>query len=1332
MKSSEQCGEEATMRSGGQLGQMESFDVTASDWTAYKERLTSFLIVNKVPDSDKVHAFLSIIGPRTYGLLKSLAAPDLPSGKSFEQLKSLLDAHLAPKPSIIGERAKFYRRAQHEGESLPEYVAELRKLSQSCQFGANLDEALRDRFVCGLLREDVQRVLFTEDDKLTFPKAVERALAMEAARKNVAETRVVESVATQLHKMEGECNYDPADLYEAQAISGKQRLACYRCGSPSHTHSVCPHVNNTCYKCGKKGHIQRACRSNGQYCGGYQQKRRVKTLKVVTQVPPIGVSEQVASGRTPIFVGLKIDGALVEMELDTGAAVSIMPYKQFKQQFPSARCGPTDIVLRTYTGALVQPCGVAVVKVQHGEQTAKLPLYLVDQAGPPLLGREWLRTVRLNWNQIWGLNHVSRSVFDLSSRTKERLESLLEKYKMLFKDELGAITDERAELFFKADHRPRFLKARNVPFALQSAVEAEIEKLVQLGILTPVNTSEYATPAVPVIKKDGSIRLCGDYKTTINPSLDITHYPLPKIDDLLAALAGGMHFSKIDLNRAYQQVLMSEESKKYLTLNTRKGLFAVNRLPFGIASAPGIFQKIMDTMLKGLNGVCCYLDDILVTGRNAEEHLVNLDALLKRLLERGVKIKKEKCAFFQNELCYLGHKITAAGISASPEKIEAVINAAAPTNKQQLQSFLGVVNYYGKFVPNLSTMAVPFYQLLRKDAPWCWDDCCRDAFNEVKRMLSSPQVLAHYDPDRPLKLACDASQYGVGAVLSHVFEDGKSRPVAFASRTLSEAEKKYSQLEKEALAIIFGIKKFHCYIYGRAFTLITDHKPLQQILGPTTGIPPIAAARLQRWAVTLSAYRYDLLFRKSADNAEADFCSRLPLPCVKDETQESEETFYSLRLASLPVSSKGIAHATEQDNDLAKVKECISTGWPIFVNDHRLKQYFARRNQLTLHGGCILLGTRVVIPAKLQRAVLAELHEGHPGIVRSKALARSYVWWPSIEGDLERMVQSCTDCQEQRSAPCKAPLHPWAWPSAPWQRIHIDFAGPFQQSMFLIVVDAHSKWPEVFMMRSTTADATIECLRDVFARFGFPETIVSDNGPQFTSEEFKQFVREMGCRHVQTAPYNPSTNGLAERFVQTLKNALKKDDVHQPMKVKLNKFLLAYRNTPHATTHEAPANLLLGRRLRTRLDVLKPAVGERVAYNQFRQTVNRQCRVRDVSVGDHVLARNYRGQPKWVPAVVMAQSGPVSFRVRASTSSGCFEWRRHKNQLLQGTAGLAEDVAQDDGFSVWPQSDTEPEPAPSLPAARVSPSPPTLLTDTSRGDLDRRYPLRNRRPPDWF
>ncbi|XP_049523015.1 uncharacterized protein K02A2.6-like [Dermacentor silvarum] len=188
-----------------------------------------------------------------------------------------------------------------------------------------------------------------------------------------------------------------------------------------------------------------------------------------------------------------------------------------------------------------------------------------------------------------------------------------------------------------------------------------------------------------------------------------------------------------------------------------------------------------------------------------------------------------------------------------------------------------------------------------------------------------------------------------------------------------------------------------------------------------------------------------------------------------------------------------------------------------------------------------MLGTRVVVPAKLQGFVLDELHDGHPGIVRSKELARSYVWWPTLEADLELRIRSCASCQEQRNAPTKAPLHPWSWPTSPWQRVHIDFAGPFQNTMLLVVVDAHSKWPEVFEMRSTTTESTIRCLTELFARFGFPETIVSDNGPQFASQEFKHFVQAIGARHVLTAPYHPSSNGLAERFIQTLKNAPRKD-----------------------------------------------------------------------------------------------------------------------------------------------------------------------------------------------
>ncbi|KAK8758930.1 hypothetical protein V5799_003440 [Amblyomma americanum] len=290
---------------------------------------------------------------------------------------------------------------------------------------------------------------------------------------------------------------------------------------------------------------------------------------------------------------------------------------------------------------------------------------------------------------------------------------MLDSRSELFKDELGTITEEQAELVLREGSQPKFVKARSVPFALQGAVEAELAKMEKLGIITPVATSEYATPLVPVVKRDGSLRLCGDYKTTVNPCLEVERYPLPQIDDLLAALAGG-EFSKIDMSRAYQQVVMAESSRKLLTINTDKGLYTMNRLAFGISSAPSIFQRIMDNMLKGLEGVSCYLDDILVTGKTKQEHFHNVEAVLSRLQERGVRIRRDKCSFFQRELRYLGHVINAEGVCASAKMVLALLNAPAPKDKQQLQSFLGMVNYYGKFVQRLSTLAQPLYRLLKQ------------------------------------------------------------------------------------------------------------------------------------------------------------------------------------------------------------------------------------------------------------------------------------------------------------------------------------------------------------------------------------------------------------------------------------------------------------------------------------------------------------------------------------------------------------------------------------------------------------------------------------------
>ena len=359
-----------------------------------------------------------------------------------------------------------------------------------------------------------------------------------------------------------------------------------------------------------------------------------------------------------------------------------------------------------------------------------------------------------------------------------------------------------------------------------------------------VKYSEWATPIVPVPKPDGRVRLCGDYKITVNPAIDVEQYPLPKPQELLATLSGGQRFTKLDLSVAYQQMLLEEESRKLVTINTNLGLFRYCRLPFGIASAPAIFQRAMDTLLQGIPHVICYIDDVLVTGLTEEEHLQNLVQVLHKLQEQGMRLKREKCAFFQKEVEYLGYRINTDGVHTAPSKLQAIQQAPAPRNVTELCAFLGLLNYYGKFIPNLSTMIHPLNALLGQGRKWNWTQECANAFKAAKQSLTSDSVLVHYDPQLPLRLAGDASCYGIGAVLSHQYPDGSERPIAYASRTLLPSEKNYAQIEREALSLVFGIQKFHQFIYGRSFTLATDHKPLTTILGGRKGIPAIAAARM--------------------------------------------------------------------------------------------------------------------------------------------------------------------------------------------------------------------------------------------------------------------------------------------------------------------------------------------------------------------------------------------------------------------------------------------------------------------------------------------------------
>ena len=581
----------------------------------------------------------------------------------------------------------------------------------------------------------------------------------------------------------------------------------------------------------------------------------------------------------------------------------------------------------------------------------------------------------------------------------------------------------------------------------------------------------------------------------------------------------------------------------------------------------------------------------------------------------------------------------AEGIHTSPDKVKAIMEAPRPNNQQQLLAFLGLVNYYGKFLPALTTTTHPLNNLLRHNIKWKWTSECETAFHKLKEQLSSNSVLAHYTATLPLWMACDASQYGVGAVISHTMPDGSERPIAYGFRTLSKAEKNYAQIEKEALAIIFGIKKFHQYVYGQKFKLLTDHKPLTTILSPKASLPALAAARLQRWAIILSTYQYEVEFRPTQQHGNADGLSRLPLINeTQIETFSSASLFNINQIGTLPVKPEQLRLETSWEPKLARVLSYTMEGWPDSVTPE-LQPYCTCRHELSVEAGCLMWGMKVIVPTKLQNRVLAELHTSHPGIVKMKSLARKHVWWPGIDREIEDLVRGCPSWQSLQNKPPVITLHPWNWPTRPWQRVHVDFAGPFLGRMFLIVMVANSKWPEVVPMSTTTAEKTIGELRKLFAAHGLPEQLVSDNGAQFTSQEFEEFLKANGIKHIRSAPYHPATNGEAERFVQTFKHAMKaaKSD-EGTLETKLARFLLMYRSTLNTTTGVSPAELLLHHE-RTRLDLLMPSLSSRVLTKQADQKSqhDRRSKERQFEPDQFVLVENHKGDLKWVPGIIQDQ-----------------------------------------------------------------------------------------------
>ena len=669
-----------------------------------------------------------------------------------------------------------------------------------------------------------------------------------------------------IESLEFTCDYDIA-IYNKTSHRYYHMLPVW---GPGHLATQCKFKEAICHQCKKKGHLRKVCRRGKQQGSGPKKTPRLQQVCRVEEeededLPMLNFVSQRDCVLPPLKVRIQVDDCRITMEVDTGASLSLMAETTFRRLWPSRNLNPTEVRLCTYSKQTIPVLGSVEVDVAYQGQTTQLPLVVVKGGGPTLMGRNWLNKIVLNWNEI----HYTPSV---------GLQDLLGKYQDVFQGKLGTLNDFKARICVDPDATPRFCKARTMPYSVRGLIEKELDRLVQDGQLEAVDFSDWATPIVAVVKEDKqSVRICGDFRATVNPFSKLDRYPIPRIEDLFATLKKGKLFTKLDLSQAYQQLVLEEESKKYVVLNTHKGLFRCTRLPYGISSAPGIFQRVMDNLLQGLPGVVGYIDDILISGEPESAHLEVLEEVLKRLSKSGFRAKKQKCKFMVTSVDYLGYRIDAAGLHPLPDKVQAVEEAPTPTCLTELKSYLGLLTYYAKFLPNLATHLAPLYKLLGKDVPWQWGKSQEKAFHNSKKLLTSSNLLIHFDTSLPLTLACDASAYGIGAVLAHRLSDGSEKPVGYVSRTLTKAEKNYSQLEKEGLSLVFGVKKFYSYLFGHSFELVTDHKPLLSLLSGQKPTSPQASARIRRWSLYLSSFEYTLKFRNTTAHGNADALSRLPL-----------------------------------------------------------------------------------------------------------------------------------------------------------------------------------------------------------------------------------------------------------------------------------------------------------------------------------------------------------------------------------------------------------------------------------------------------------------------
>ena len=1230
-------------------------------------------IVEELKSKDRVAKFLGMYSSRRLFSDWKAAVPeeDLRKRSTWANFVKKIQAYYKPTENPTLKNFQFRSVTQGKAETFIAFCNRVEMEAGHCQFKCDSNActaqeiAVRDQIVIGTTSDEIRE------------EALKKSWTLATLR---TEGMRIESASKGALQISGDSNLNKIGKYsfrntknnkDAKTSHQSKKVNCYFCGLAAERRDIaahsrqCPAKSGTCSKCKVVGHSAKVCKSEKSV----QEISAEHSTDEEESVYNVNIFRLLRKGREndrsvddDFKVQLVVNNSLDSILADTGAKVSVCSRKQAEKWNLIDRMMPTKIKIKPYKSPAIPAVGETRCSVSFGARSVPVVWHVIEEPCQPVLAG--IHAKELGIITFQKKPDAFMPVNAIKLDDKNALQEILCQYPSCF-DGIGKLRDYKVNLHVDPTCKPVAEPPRRIPYHLKDRVDEAISEMARNDVIEEHPSGKIAPWVSNIViapKDDGDIRITLDAKN-LNKAIQASSFPIPRQEDIKAKLAGAKFFSKLDLKSAFWQLEIDSESRPYTVFHAGGKLYRYKRLVMGIKSAQAELNAALQPLFAHIPQAHVIHDDLIVATATKEEHEIVIERVMQAIELAGLTLNLTKCVFGCSEIRFWGMIVGSDGVRPDPAKVEALDHILPPRNKEELNSYLCMMQSNSDFIAEFSKKAAKLRELTKKSVRFQWNAEHQACFENLLEAFKKETLLRYFDGNLQSFVFVDAHKTGLAAILAQGSSIEDAKPVAVASRTTNNAEKHYAQLDLEGLSVDYGLRRFREYLVGSPLVVrvVTDHKPLVPIFNSRRK----GSVRTQRIKLRHQDVPYSLEYRKGKLN-QSDYLTRhaKPLNKLSKEEQKEPDELNTLLYAlhSTPVMDhiglSTIAMETASDSILKKICNYVKSGisW-IPKNEETAVQKFKQiLPELTVTGNGILLkGDRIVLPESLQAVAIELAHRGaHPGQSGMERRLRFHFFFHDMFRKVEKFVKACEGCSRYVDKKTKEPIDHHKIPERCWSTVAVDLFGPMPSSKHVVVVqDLASRFPAAKLVRSTKAESVLPALADIYDAYGNPELQISDNGPPFNSHKMVEFANERDIALRHTAPYHPNANP-AETCMKPIGKAMKMCHYNKESeKEALQKVISSCRQTPHVATGIPPGSRMFRDGMRSQFprkgvtrDVIEAAKArdlQQKGVNEANVNSSKYRKRSCFSEGDKVLVRDANKKSKFDPKFLQDAFKVVKF-----------------------------------------------------------------------------------------